>query len=116
MALPELKPYLSTGRVVPEIKLLSRLHVKLPNKFSQNARLRRRGSNEVIMIGEYRPGTQLPRKFVRVIEQRFLHEVQPLWGIQMRQFPISPRGDDVKARRKQPMCWRVGPVHLRVTT
>jgi len=111
VAIPKLKPNCSSRRVIQAVNVLGCLHVKLSQEPPQRARVRRRGSNEVIMIGEYRPHTQVPGKFVRILEQRFLNQIQSRRRIQVWQFPISSRGDDIEARLKQPMGWRVRPVH-----
>src|SRR5437773_3762219 len=98
MTVPKLKPNPFPRCVGQVIKLFGCLHVKLAEKFPQSLRIARRGSNEVIMIRKNRPSPQVPAKFVRTLEQRFLKEIQPARRLEMREFPISTCRDNVKGR------------------
>ena len=110
---PKLKPNRSPRCVVQAIKLFGCLHVKLAEKFPQSLRIARRGCNEVVMDRKNRPSPQVPAKFVRILEQRFLKEIQPTRRLEMRQFPISICRDNVKAGLEEPVSWRVRPIHGR---
>src|SRR5205085_31500 len=98
-------------RLLLEKKILGRLHVKLAKEFSQCLWVRRRHSNEVVMIGEYCPGAQVPAKFAGALEQGLLKKIQPQRRIEMRQFPISACGYNVKARFKEPVRRPMRPIH-----
>ncbi|PYL71613.1 MAG: hypothetical protein DMF26_18810 [Verrucomicrobia bacterium] len=43
-----------------------------------------------------------------------MKKIEPRWRIEVPDFPVSPRGDDVEAGFKQPVGWPMGSIHMRV--
>jgi hypothetical protein len=111
MTVPELKPDFTSGRGVLPVQFLRGFHVQLAEKFPQRAGFGRRCGDEMIMVCQRRPRAQRPVEFAGASEKRFEKEIQPLRRVQMRKSLMCARRNHVNARLKEPVPWRVWPVH-----
>jgi hypothetical protein len=112
VAVPILKPNLSSSCSIPYVHLLRRCHVQLPQEPPERGRIRRRRGHKMVVIRQHSPSPQLPAKLGGTGKQRFQEEITSLGSAQMMEFLQCTRSDHVNAWLEQPMSWSMWPVHI----